>query len=180
MADVAVAVNRKYIVQQAVSKATAGLVRVTALVTALVMDLVTALVTDLVTVTWHGAGHGSDHGTGHGCTSMWAHQPGAGTSMEVTGQSGQSKLHTVVKHLPGGHATAEPDDSDVRRACSYTALRPGMARDRRRSRPWDGRQARARNRRRRPGSDSEGRESTKCKTGTTCLAASLTCVHEGP
>ena len=64
---------------------------------------------------------------------MRAYQPGAVTSNEVTGQSGQleSKLHTVAEHRPGGPceaATAGPDDLDVRRACSYTqaALRPGL------------------------------------------------------
>ena len=33
---------------------------------------------------------------------MRAYQPGAATSIEVTGQSGQSKLHTVGEHRPGG------------------------------------------------------------------------------
>ncbi len=42
---------------------------------------------------------------------MRAYQPGAATSIEVTGQSGQSELHTVGEHRPGGPTTAEPDDS---------------------------------------------------------------------
>jgi len=33
---------------------------------------------------------------------MRAYQQGAVTSNEVTGQSGQSKLHTVGEHRPGG------------------------------------------------------------------------------
>ena len=36
------------------------------------------------------------------CSSMRAYQQGAVTSNEVTGQSGQSKLHTVGEHRPGG------------------------------------------------------------------------------
>jgi hypothetical protein len=36
------------------------------------------------------------------CSSMRVYQPGAATSIGVTGQSGQSKLHTVGEHLPGG------------------------------------------------------------------------------
>ena len=40
--------------------------------------------------------------TQEGCSSMKAYQPGAVTSNEVTGQSGQSKLHTVGEHRPGG------------------------------------------------------------------------------
>ncbi len=59
------------------------------------------------------------------CLSMRAYQPGAATSVKVPGQSGQSKLHTVGEHRPGGPATAEPVDSDVRRAASSTALQPG-------------------------------------------------------
>jgi hypothetical protein len=45
--------------------------------------------------------------------------------VRVTGQSGQSKLHTAGEHRPGGPATAgaEPDASDARRAWSYNALR---------------------------------------------------------
>jgi hypothetical protein len=63
--------------------------------------------------------------TQEGCSSMGAYQPGAATSIEVTGQSGQSESHTVGEHRPGGPATAEPDDSYVRGAGSCTALRPG-------------------------------------------------------
>jgi hypothetical protein len=44
---------------------------------------------------------------------MRAYQHGAATSIEVTGQSGQSKLHIVGEHRPGRPATAEPDDSDA-------------------------------------------------------------------
>ena len=40
--------------------------------------------------------------TQEGCSSMRAYQQGAVTSNEVTGQSGQSKLHTVGEHRPGG------------------------------------------------------------------------------
>ena len=67
----------------------------------------------------------------------------------VTGQSGQSKLHTTGEHRPGGPTTAgaEPDASGVRRACT-TQPGPGAAglgdtRDQWRSWPWDGRQTRA-------------------------------------
>ena len=46
----------------------------------------------------------------------------------VTGQSGQSKLHTTGEHRPGGPTTtgAEPDASGVRRACT-TQPGPGAA-----------------------------------------------------
>jgi hypothetical protein len=46
----------------------------------------------------------------------------------VTGQSGQSKLHTAGEHSPGGPTTAgaEPDASDVRGACT-TQPGPGAA-----------------------------------------------------
>ena len=40
--------------------------------------------------------------TQEGCSSMRAYQQGAVTSNEVTGQSGQSKLHPVGEHRPGG------------------------------------------------------------------------------
>ena len=65
--------------------------------------------------------------TQEGCSSTGPRQPGAAKPMEVTGQSGQSKLHTVGEHRPGGPVTAgaELGDSDVRRACSYNALHLG-------------------------------------------------------
>jgi hypothetical protein len=46
-------------------------------------------------------------------------------------QSGQSKLHTVGGHRPGGPtiACAELDDSDVRLACSYNAQPDSGARE---------------------------------------------------
>ncbi len=47
--------------------------------------------------------------TQEGCLGMWTHQPGAATSIEVTGQSGQSKLRTVGGHRTGGPTIAEPD-----------------------------------------------------------------------
>jgi hypothetical protein len=68
-----------------------------------------------------------------GCVAMKTRQSGrpsrrlAAMPREATGQSGQSELHTVGVHRPGRPATAEleADDSEVRRAGSYTALRPG-------------------------------------------------------
>eukprot|EP00291_Cryptomonas_curvata_P013575 CAMPEP_0172188756 /NCGR_PEP_ID=MMETSP1050-20130122/22131_1 /TAXON_ID=233186 /ORGANISM="Cryptomonas curvata, Strain CCAP979/52" /LENGTH=120 /DNA_ID=CAMNT_0012863347 /DNA_START=1532 /DNA_END=1894 /DNA_ORIENTATION=+ len=56
---------------------------------------------------------------------MGAHQPGAATSIEVTGQSEQSKLLTVGEHRPGGPTIAEPDDS-----------RPAATARSRTRRPW--------------------------------------------
>jgi hypothetical protein len=109
-----------------------------------------------------------------------AYQHGAATSIGVTGQSGQSKLCTVGERRPGGPATAEPDDSDVRRAGSCTALRPGPEQHGsgpavkpalgRTSSPCAQPQPEAR-------SGLGWPESTKRWTGTTCLTASLTCVH---
>ena len=63
--------------------------------------------------------------TQEGCSSMRAYQQGAVTSNEVTGQSGQSSYTPSENIDPAGPATAGPDDLNVRRACSYTALRPG-------------------------------------------------------
>jgi hypothetical protein len=56
---------------------------------------------------------------------MGAHQPGAAASIELTGQSGKTKLQAVGEHCPGGPTTAEPDYSDVSLASSYNALRLG-------------------------------------------------------
>ena len=53
------------------------------------------------------------------------YQPGTATSIEVTGQSRQSKLHTVREHRPGGPTTAGPDDSDASLARRYRAPRLG-------------------------------------------------------
>jgi hypothetical protein len=47
---------------------------------------------------------------------MCAHQPGAATPIEVTGQSGQSKLLTAGEHRPGGPTIAEPDGLQLQRA----------------------------------------------------------------
>ena len=121
--------------------------------------------------------------TQEGCSSMGAYQPGAATSIEVTGQSGQSKLHTVGEHRPGGLATAESDDSYVRRAGSYTALRPGPEQHGsgpavkpalgRTSSPCAQPQPEAR-------SGLGWPECTKRWTRKICLTASLTYVHKGP
>ena len=49
--------------------------------------------------------------TQEGCSGTRAYQPGAVTSTEVTGQSGQSKLHLATQHGCGtccGMAQAEP------------------------------------------------------------------------
>ena len=67
--------------------------------------------------------------TQEGCSGMWTHQPGAATPIKVTGQSGQSKLLTIGEHRPGGPTIAEPDDSDVRPACSYNAQPDSEARE---------------------------------------------------
>jgi hypothetical protein len=117
---------------------------------------------------------------------MPAYWQRAATSTEVTGQSGQSKLHTVREHRPGGalrppNRTTRTDGRDCDLARSH------MAWERRRSRPWaDIKPARAtaRNRRRRPGAQLEGPQlearcgpagwqaSSERWTGTTFLAAS--------
>jgi hypothetical protein len=117
------------------------------------------------------------HGAAFLSMSLRAYQPGAATSIEVSGQSGQSELHTVGELRSGGPATAELDDSDVRLACSYTALRPGpeqhgwgqaAAEPALRLGRMSSPRAEPQAARRRPGADSGGR------TRTTGLAASLT------
>ena len=44
-----------------------------------------------------------------GCSSMGPYQPGTAMPFGVTGQSGQSKLHIVGGHRPGGPTIADPD-----------------------------------------------------------------------
>ena len=53
------------------------------------------------------------------------YQPGTATSIEVTGQSRQSKLHTVREHRPGGPTTAGPDDSDNKSGPQIQSTTPG-------------------------------------------------------
>ncbi len=60
-----------------------------------------------------------------GETTSSAAGSGDAKSSEATGQSVQSKLHTVGEHRPGGPTTAELDDSDVSLASRYRALRLG-------------------------------------------------------
>ena len=40
---------------------------------------------------------------------MGPYLPGTAMPFEVTGQSGQAKLHTVGGHRPGGPTIADPD-----------------------------------------------------------------------
>ncbi len=109
------------------------------------------------------------------CSSMRAYQTGAATSIEATGQSGQSKFHSVGEHRPGRPATAEPDNLDVRRACATAGpgaawlgtggeVGPGMD-----VKPVRATAAGGPDRTRMAGS-------TKRWTGATCTA-SITCVH---
>ncbi len=49
---------------------------------------------------------------------------------QVTGQSGQSELHTVGGHRPGGPRIAEPTTPiRIRPACSYNAQSDSEARE---------------------------------------------------
>ena len=58
------------------------------------------------------------------CSRMGPYQPGTVMPFEVTGQSGQSKLHTVGGHRPGGPTMAVPDTP----GCSYNVLPDSEAR----------------------------------------------------
>ena len=68
---------------------------------------------------------------------LFAHQPGAATFSESTGQPGQSKLHQVApaglrppnrttRTYVGGSTAAEQDCSDVRRTRGHSAVQLGQ------------------------------------------------------
>jgi hypothetical protein len=94
------------------------------------------------------------------CSSMRAHQPGLGaaTSIEATGQSGQSKLHTTA---------LRPGPEQLQQHGSGPAVKRALGRT---SSPCAQPQLEAR-------SGLGWPESTTRWTGTTCLTVSLTCVH---
>ena len=82
----------------------------------------------------HYAQHGLPRATHSG--GVFAHQPGAATFSESTGQPGQSKLHQVVpaglrppnrttRTYVGGSTAAEQYGSDARRARGHSAVQLG-------------------------------------------------------
>ncbi len=114
---------------------------------------------------------------------MVAYRPGAATSIEVTGQSGQPRLHQSenisFNIVPAG---LRPPNRTTRVhvgpavTLRYDRARSSMARNGRRSRPWEPARATA----------AGGPERTRMAGVYQALdrdsrvAGSLTCVHEGP
>ncbi len=91
---------------------------------------------------------------------MGAYQPGAATSIEVMVSLGNPSYTPSENIVPAGlrppnRTTRTYDGPAV--TLRYDRAGSSMARDRRRSQPWDGRQARACNRSRRSDADSDGR-----------------------